>query len=97
MNRRYNINRHKKEDELLALPEVREKLKQMAKSHWESWFDEEMPALDHKTPREAVKTKDGRKRLEALLLQYEYHEIDKNDVMNFFKADVNYLKKELGL
>jgi uncharacterized protein (DUF2384 family) len=32
----------------------------MAKEHWENWFNEPIPMLKNKTPREAAKTKEGR-------------------------------------
>ncbi len=80
---------------LLELPEVQEQLKAIAQEHWKSWFDESIPALENKTPREAAKTKDGRERLEALLLQYERYDSEKSD--NVFKADINYLRRELCL
>jgi len=84
------------ETELLALPEVQEQLKAMAKAHWESWFNEPIPALNNQTPREASKTKAGRERLEALLLQYERHDVEKCD-HDFFKADIRYLRTQLAL
>lgn len=90
-------NQDNEQEEMLALPEVQKQLKQMANTHWKKWFDEKIPALEHKTPREAVKTKDGRERLEALLLEYEYHDAKARDAQKFFSADINYLKKELGL
>lgn len=80
---------------LLESPEVQEQLKVMAKAHWESWFDEPIPALENKTPREAAKTKDGKERLEGLLLLYERYDLEKAD--NLFKADINYLRRELCL
>lgn len=80
---------------LLELPEVQEHIKSMAKAHWENWFDEPIPMLKNKTPRQAAKTKDGRERLEALLLQYERHNAEDSD--NLLKADVNYLRRELSL
>jgi len=80
---------------LLALPEVQESLKAMAKKYWDNWFDEPIPMLEEKTPREAAKTKDGKERLEALLLHYERYDLEKRD--NVFKADIDYLRKELGL
>jgi hypothetical protein len=80
---------------LLESPEAQEQLKAIAQAHWESWFDEPIPALENKTPREAARTKDGRVRLEALLLQYERHDLEKAD--NLFKADINYLRRELCL
>ena len=33
--------------------------------------------------------------LEALLLQYERHDLERDD--NLLKADINYLRSELGL
>lgn len=85
----------KKSDELMQLPEVQEKLHQMAQKHWESWFDISIPALNDKTPREAAKTESGRERLDALLLSYE-----RNDEMlgnHPFKADIKFIKNELGM
>jgi len=43
----------------------------MFSRHWESWVDQEIPALGGKTPREAVKTADGREAVEALLKDAE--------------------------
>src|SRR5690606_20693554 len=62
--------RDEESQRLLALPEVQESLKAMAKKYWDNWFDEPIPMLGGKTPREAAKTKDGKERLEALLLHY---------------------------
>jgi len=80
---------------LLESSEVQEQLKIMAQKHWKNWFDEPIPALMDKTPREAAKTKDGKERLEALLLQYERHDAEYGD--HPFKADTNYLRKKLCL
>jgi hypothetical protein len=83
-------------DEFLQQPEVQEQLKQIAAAHWQSWFDEKIPALGNKTPRQAAKTKDGQERLEALFSHYEYRNSN-SDKKNLFEADIIYLKKELGL
>jgi Protein of unknown function (DUF2384) len=85
----------KKDEELMAIPEVQEQLEAMAKAHWESWFDEPIPALNNQTPRQAAKTEKGRERLEMLLLHYERHDLEKRD--NPFKADIPYLKSKLSL
>ena len=83
-------------ENLLASPEAQAQMQAMAKSHWDRWFDEPIPALEHKTPREAAKTADGRERLEALLLQYERSDaVHGNE--NLLKADINYLRTELAL
>ena len=81
----------KNDVDLSESPEI----KIMAKAHWENWLDSPVPALNNETPMEAAKTKLGRERLEALLLQFERHNLDMDD--NLFKADINYLKSELGL
>lgn len=85
-----------KNEALSMSPEILEQVKAMATSHWKNWFDEPVPALDNKTPREAAKTPEGREKLEALLLQYERHDLnrDKDDPL---KADITYLRKELAL
>ncbi|MCX5833277.1 MAG: DUF2384 domain-containing protein, partial [Deltaproteobacteria bacterium] len=62
---------NKKNDELMQHPEVREKLAGMLAAHWEGWVDEKIPALGGKTPRQAIKTADGRESVEALLLAAE--------------------------
>jgi hypothetical protein len=84
------------EPDLMDVPEIREQIQAMAKAHWENWFDQSIPALSNKTPREAAKTKKGREQLEALLLQYEGmdHKRDGNDP---FKADIDYIKTTLDL
>lgn len=39
---------------------------------WDEWLDSPIPALDNRTPREAVKTGEGRLRVEALLDEFEW-------------------------
>ena len=59
------------------------------------WFDEEIPILNNQTPRQAARTNDGRERLEALFLHYEA--TDAKNPNNMLKADISYLRKELGI
>jgi len=89
------LRKDEESNKLLELPEIQEQIKAMAKAHWEGWFDEPIPLLKNKTPRESAKTKEGRERLEALLLHYERHDLEKEN--NLFKTDIFYLKRELGL
>lgn len=79
------------------IPEIQEQLKLMAKQHWDAWFDNPIPALNNKTPRQAAKTADGRERLEALLLHYERNDGQINEHPHYFKADINLIKSELNL
>ncbi|MDZ7698166.1 MAG: SEC-C metal-binding domain-containing protein [Deltaproteobacteria bacterium] len=63
--------RVKEHEELMRHPEVREQVAEMIGKHWASWVDQEIPALGGQSPREAVKTADGREAVEALLKQAE--------------------------
>ncbi|MGZ3795103.1 MAG: SEC-C metal-binding domain-containing protein [Pseudobdellovibrionaceae bacterium] len=57
--------------ELNERPEVKEYLAKMNEGHWKVWPMTPLPALKGKTPVEAVKTKDGRAMVDALLTQFE--------------------------
>lgn len=61
----------RKQKEFEAQPEIRALLSEIQEKHWESWVDQKIPALGNKTPRQAAKTKIGREKLEALLLDFE--------------------------
>ena len=56
---------------LADAPEVRERISQMLRAHWEGWVNQEIPALGHRTPRQAVRSADGREAVEALLQDAE--------------------------
>ncbi len=97
INKKSGQNKNKKPKEnLMELPEVQKHMALMVKSHWGNWFDEPIPALDNKTPREAAKTKKGKGLLEALFLEYERYDADRRE-NDPFKADISYLKKELSM
>ena len=78
-----------------AQPQIRAMMEEVARQHWESWFDLPVPALNDMTPREAAQTEEGRDLLESLLLFYENHQADSSE--DLFKADVSALRRELGL
>ncbi len=59
--------RSKEHEKLMQHPEIQEQLAGMICKHWESWVDQNIPALGGKSPRDAVKTADGREAVEALL------------------------------
>lgn len=61
----------KDHEELMQHPEVQAQVAEMISKHWESWVDQNIPALGGKTPRKAVKTTDGREAIEALLQDAE--------------------------
>jgi hypothetical protein len=54
-------------------PELRAIQEEMLRRQWEVWLDTKVPALGHKTPRQAARTRLGRERVEALLAAFERH------------------------
>lgn len=81
--------------EVEITPKIEEQIKEIMKSHWDNWFDQPIPMLGFETPREAIKKKEGREKLEALFLHYE--EMNSKDTKNVIKMDVEYLRKGLGM
>ncbi|MCP4408079.1 MAG: DUF2384 domain-containing protein, partial [Gammaproteobacteria bacterium] len=73
-------------DESKLLREVKER-------HYADWVDQPLPALDGKTPLEAVRTKAGKDQVDLLLKVFENHEarLPKSQ-----QADFLNLRKELG-
>ena len=64
------------QEALEADPAVQAQLAHLMAQHYASWPGEKLPALGGKTPKQAVKTPDGREMVEALLKQFEqnFHE-----------------------
>jgi hypothetical protein len=82
-------------NELESKPEVQAMLKEMGLKHWQNWLDMPLPALKDETPRQSAKTKIGRERLEALLLQFEGMSSDNaNEPLD---PDIEFLRNELGM
>src|SRR5207249_3566835 len=83
------------ENELAALPEVRESLTQMLRAHYQRWIDEPIPLLGNRTPREAVGDPDGREAVAALVVQLERDGTKMNPPLD--PAIVRELREALGL
>src|SRR5260370_1374047 len=47
-------------EDINDLPEVKAMLKEQLRSYYRQWVDMDVPALGGKTPKQAMKTKDGR-------------------------------------
>jgi hypothetical protein len=78
-------------------PEVeREVLEKVIDEHYRKWPDMRIPALNGKTPREAVKTAKGRAQVVELLKLFENGE-DRKRRDGFASYDISKLKKELGV
>jgi SEC-C motif len=57
--------------DLVEKAAIEEALMAMHKKHWDSWIDQEIPALGGLTPRIAATHKEGRELVEALLFSFE--------------------------
>ncbi len=80
---------------LLDHPEVRAQVDQMMMRHYENWVEDPIPALGDVTPLEAVKSRNGRERVEALVNSIE-HDGEKNSPpLN--PAVIEMLRERLGL
>jgi SEC-C motif len=58
----------------LESPEATELLRAYKERHYVGWIDQPLPVLRGQTPREAVRTKTGRERVDVLLKELENHE-----------------------
>lgn len=77
----------------LSEAEIESLTKQMLTKHWDNWLDQHIPALDNLTPREAASDPLHRKKLEALLADFETQYIGKQALA----PDVTALRNKLGL
>ena len=77
-------------------PEVRKIMLQKQEEYYlKDWISSKIPALNNRTPLRAVKTKEGRLQLEALINQMEG--MNKSQPEYIPKMDMNSLRQKLGL
>ncbi len=62
-----------------------------------NWADEPIPALDHKTPRQAIKTSTGLERVKGLLRSYEANEASQARQQNRTEISYDFLWAALGI
>jgi hypothetical protein len=84
----------KEAEELNAQPEVQAMLAEEMRRHYREWLDMKIPLLGNKTPRQAVRSRDGRELVEGMLLQMER---TAEDQPAFDPAIVRELRQALGL
>ena len=82
---------------LMQDPEMRRHIGEMLAVHWQGWVDQNIPALDGETPRQAVKTTDGREGVVALLLDAELHMAADPHMSEAGVNAINKVRRELGL
>ena len=77
-------------------PEIRKVLLQRQQEYYlKDWISSRIPALNNKTPLQAVKTKEGRLQLEVLINRMEGMASVQPDYLP--KMDMNFLRQKLGL
>lgn len=77
-----------------AQPEVQALLAEELRRHYREWPDMKLPGLGNKTPRQAVKNRDGRELVEGILLKMAR---DAENLPGFDPAIVQELRLALGL
>jgi hypothetical protein len=69
-------------------------IREYKEKHYADWADQPLPALEGRTPREAVRTKAGRGSVDLLLKDCENHEARTPEGQRF---DFSGLRRDLGL
>jgi hypothetical protein len=82
--------------DLSTLPEEeRARLAEMIEEQYLRWAEVQIPALDHQTPREAVQSPEGRRRVAELINDWE--NLQANQPAPQISFDFNRLRAALGL
>lgn len=87
---------HPEHEELMNHPEVRAHLEQMMRKHWEAWPDMELPALQGRTPRQAVRDELGRQQVSALLEDAEKSCLESDGALGDME-NLERVRRTLGL
>jgi hypothetical protein len=87
-------DRDRKQRDVMADPAVRSGVKRQFEAHYETWADRKLPALGGLTPRRAVKTADGRAKVEVLLDHAEEGALLGDPT---FRLDLDFVRENLGI
>lgn len=87
--------RQKEQDELNSLPEVQAQIAEYMRQHYRDWPSQKLPILNDKTALQAIKTKDGKEMVEALLMDIERR--GKQTTPPLDPAIITELREKLGL
>lgn len=87
--------RREEQEKLNNRPEVQEAIMEFMREHYHQWPHKKPPALNGKTPLQAIKTKDGREKVEALLRDFELRNLEAEPPID--PAIFAELRERLGL
>ena len=79
----------------LLEPQDRTRLEEALAQRYLTWADDEVPALGGKTPREMMKTVEGRAEVEKMVNEWE--NMDRGRPNAQFRFEFNLLRRHLGL
>jgi len=85
----------KEQDELNSHPEVQAQIAEYMRQHYRDWPSQKLPILNGKTALQAIKTKDGKEMVEALLMDIERRGKHTNPPLD--PAIIAELRERLGL
>jgi hypothetical protein len=83
------------DEDLAALPEVREHLERMLERHYDDWVTQELPVLGGRRPIDVVAEPNGREKIEALVADMERHAARMNPAVG--AGAFARLRERLGL
>jgi hypothetical protein len=88
-----------RKSEMLDLPPevAAEIIENTLRRMYGNWADEPIPALDHKTPRYAIKTKPGLERVKGLIRSYEAAEKQQAVQQGRRVISFDFLWNDLGI
>jgi hypothetical protein len=91
--------REPSDDFLESVPpdQLKELYEQMYRGMYRNWADEPIPALDGRTPRQAIRTKEGRREVVELLRSYEIGELQQAEQQGREPVGLGFLWDELGI
>jgi hypothetical protein len=87
---------HKKPKNEIPMEIQQQLYTEFRKKHCEKWLKEKVPALDGKTPMQAVKTEEGKNKVIELLKSFENSE-ERNKKEGGPYYDLSWMWKQLGL
>ena len=82
--------KYKKDNSFLAIE------KEIMNQHYREWCYQKIPALGNNTPKEAIKTKEGRDMINKLLADFENHEQHKKREEGKYIPVEKIIRKELN-
>jgi len=96
-NMEFDENADEEEDDEEIPEEFSGVLTKHMEDYYVKWCDDKIPALGNITPRQAIKTKEGREKLDALLVQFERDSVEQKLRNKPYVPAEQIIRRELGI